>query len=348
MSIIGLIGFVLILGIIVLVHEMGHLIVAKRNGVYCHEFSIGMGPKITTITTDKSGTVYNLRWIPLGGYVQMAGEDTGFEADENVDSSKKFDKQKKWPRFKILLAGALMNFILGLVLLFFVGFLSGVNDLDSSKISVIEGSPVQVAGIETADEIISINNQEINTYNDISSVLSTSDKEVEISYKDSDSNVKNVVVSKDENGLLGVSPYKEKFKLFDSISYSIKTFFGIIGSVFYSLYLLATPQASIADLSGPVGIAVLSNGFISKGIASTFIWTAFLSINIGMVNLLPIPALDGGRILFLIIEFFRKKPINRDLETKINNIVFFLLLALIVFVTFQDIFRFKELTNLFK
>ncbi len=348
MSVIGLIGFILILGVIVLVHEMGHLIVAKRNGVYCHEFSIGMGPKITTITTDKSGTVYNLRWIPLGGYVQMAGEDTGFEADENIDPSKKFDKQKKWPRFKILVAGALMNFILGLLLLFFVGFFSGVNNLDSSKITVVEGSPIQIAGVENSDEIVSINRKQVNNYNDISSVLAKSDKEVEISYKDSDSSIKNVVVNKDEDGLLGVSPYKEKFKLFDSISYSIKTFFGIIGGVFYSLYLLATPQASMSDLSGPIGIAVLSNGFISKGIFATLIWTAFLSINIGMFNLLPIPALDGGRILFLIIELFRKKPINRDLETKINNIVFFLLLALIIFVTFQDVFRFKELANLFK
>ncbi len=348
MSIIGLIGFVLILGIIVLVHEMGHLIVAKRNGVYCHEFSIGMGPKITTITTDKSGTVYNLRCIPLGGYVQMAGEDTGFEADENVPLKKNFDSKKKWPRFKILVAGALMNFILGFLLLFFVGFFSGVNDLSTAKVTVVENSPIAVAGIQTSDEIVSINKQNVNSYEDITSVLSKSDKEVEISYKDSDNNVINVVVNKDDNGLLGISPYKDKFNLFDSISYSIKTFFGIIGSVFYSLYLLATPQASIGDLSGPVGIAVLSNGFISKGISATLIWTAFLSINIGMVNLLPIPALDGGRILFLIIEFFRKKPIDRDLETKMNNIVFFLLLALIIFVTFKDIFRFKELTELFK
>ncbi len=348
MSIIGFIGFILILGLIVLVHEMGHLIVAKRNGVFCHEFSIGMGPKITTITKDKSGTIYNLRCIPLGGYVQMAGEDTGFEADENIDSSKKFDKQKKWPRFKILVAGALMNFILGFMLLFLVGFFNGINDLDTPKISVIKDSPIAIVGVESSDEIVSIDKKAVDNYNDITEILSNSKDEVEIGFKNDDGLVQRVQVTKDKDGLLGISPYKEKYKVLSSISYSFKTFFGIIGSVFYSLYLLATPQASISDLSGPVGIAVLSNGFINKGLASTLIWTAFLSINIGMVNLLPIPALDGGRILFLIVEFFRKKPINRDLETKINNIVFFLLLALIIFVTFKDIFRVKELTNLFK
>lgn len=346
MSIIGFIGFILILGTIVLVHELGHLIVAKRNGVYCHEFSIGMGPKIMTLKTDKSGIVYNLRWIPIGGYVQMAGEDTGLEIDEAISDDKKFDGKTKWSKFKILVAGASMNFILGILLFFIVGFFGGVSDLNSLEVGVIDSSPAFNVGIENKDEIIAINNKEVNNFLDIQNELQQSGNKVNISYKTNEGKIENKDVEK-KDGKIGITTYRSKFKIFASIKYSISKFIYAFTSVFYSLYLLMTPAASLKDLSGPVGIAILSNGVISLGIISTLSWMAFLSINIGVINLLPIPALDGGRIFFLLIELIRKKPMNKELEAKLNNIVFFLLLALIIFVTFQDIFRIDDLKNIF-
>lgn len=358
MSIIGLIYFVIALGIIVLVHEWGHLIVAKRNNVFCHEFSIGMGPKIVTFYKDKTGTVYNIRAIPLGGYVHMAGEDTGFEADEKIAKDLKFDGKKKWTKFRILVAGATMNFILGICLFFVIGFFGGTPDLNTNQVKIIQSGttqegeeyemPLYQAGLRTGDKILLINDTEVNAYNDITKILENSSDEVTIKYYDESKEEEvSTIVTKTETGYVGVSPFMAPYHLFSSIKYGFTQFFVMIFEVFYSFYLLTTPDYSVADLSGPVGIAIASNGVVHMGLLSALTWIAFLSINIGIVNLLPIPALDGGRILFLIIEFFRKKPLNPKTETLINNGVFIGLLVLLVFVTLHDILNIQELLDMF-
>lgn len=350
MSILGIIYFIITLGIIVVVHEGGHLIVAKRNNTYCHEFSIGMGPKLLHFYTDKSGTEYNLRLIPLGGFVRIAGEDTGDEIDEKVPKEQRFDNKSKWQKFKILVAGATMNFILGIAIFSILGFFMGIpqENKDINKLTVVKDMPMAVAGIQTGDEITVINSKKVSGYDDIIKTIS-SDEKLNIEFIH-EGEVKEVNIAKDEAGKVGVLPYKEKakYKILGSIFYGFKVLFLVIFQTFYSLYLLFTGAASVSDLSGPVGIATLSSGALSLGIVVAIKWLAYLSMAIGVMNLLPIPALDGGRILFILIEAIIGKPINPKVETILNNVVFFALLALILIVTFFDIGRIGQISEMFK
>lgn len=363
MSIVGIIFFIFVLGIIVLVHELGHLIVAKRNGVYCHEFSIGMGPKIMKLYTDKTGTVYNIRALPLGGYVHMAGEDSGFEGDEKISDDLKFDNKKKFPRFKILVAGATMNFILGLVVYFIIGFFGGVTNLETNEIEVVkevvieqtkdeflkEETPFYSAGIESGDLILSIDDVQTSNYTEITEALDNVSNDAKVTYLDqTDSKEKTTTVKKGDLTVYGISPAKESFHFVSSVKFAFVSFVTVIMQVFYGFYLLFSGGASISDMSGPIGIAVLSSGILELGWTQAVSWIAFLSINIGIINLLPIPALDGGRILFLLVELVRGKPINRELEAKLNNIVFIALIILLVFVTINDILNIDLLLSIFK
>ncbi len=365
MGLLGIVYFIFVLGIIVLVHELGHLIVAKRNGVYCHEFSIGMGPKITTIYKDKTGTIYNIRALPIGGYVQMAGEDTGDKKDENIEKEKKFDQKGKWIKFKILVAGASMNFVLGLVVFIILNFFAGSPILSTNKVTIEESYtdqiktedsvkfekkeyPLYAAGMRSGDQIVSINGQKVEDYNQIIENISNSEN-IKITYiSQSNNSEKTIDVKRAENGYLGISPNKEKYRFFNSIKYGFLNLINTIKNVFYSFYLLFTPEYSLKDGSGPIGIAVASNGVVQSGWENSLIWIAFLSINIGIINLLPIPALDGGRILFLLIELITKKPLNPKVETFLNNLVFFLLIGLLIFFTFNDIINFQKFSDFFK
>lgn len=339
--IIGLIYFVLTLGIIVLVHEAGHLLVAKKYGVFCHEFSIGMGPKIWKVGTDKSGTIYNIRAIPLGGYVILAGEETGNPADENISEKQKFDNKSKWIKFQVLVAGAVMNFILAIILLFFVSFFGGSSNLNSNQINVISNTPLSEIGVKTGSEILEINGEKTSNYTDILNTLKKDiDNEIQITYQNSGEEKKTTTVKKSsEDDLYGFSAYTEKYKLFNSISNSAKNFYTLIMSNFISINMLFTNQASVSDLSGPIGIADYSIKVAQTNFIYILSWVALLSVGIGFINLMPIPALDGGRILFLLIEFIIRKPINKKLENRINTIVFVSLLVLFVYISFNDVVK---------
>lgn len=337
--IIGIIYFLLALGVIVLVHEAGHLIVAKRNGIFCHEFSIGMGPKLKTFGTDKSGTVYNLRAIPLGGYVILAGEETGNPADQNLAPSQKFDNKSKWIRFKVLVAGATMNFILAIILLIITTFFGGGVNMDTNQISVAPESPLAVAGIQTGDQIVNVNNSEIKEFNDI--ILATKDSkenQIEISYFRDNQSIQKATVKK-ENDLYGFAPYKEKFQVFNSIKSGFTGFYDLIKLNVLSIQMLVSGQAGITDLTGPIGIADYSVSIAKSNFTYILNWIALLSVGIGFINLMPIPALDGGRILFLLIEFIIRRPINKQVENTLNTIVFVALIGLFFFISFNDVIR---------
>lgn len=336
--ILGIIIFLIILGIIVIVHEFGHLIIAKRNGVYCHEFSIGLGPKIYTFYKDASGTVYNLRAIPIGGYVQLSGEHSGFEKDEEIPADQKLDNKKKWPKFKILVAGSFMNFILAFLIFLIYSFFGGV---PSENIVQVDGTSLAAkSGIETGDTILKINGNKINSFTDIQNDFEKDNTNYQIVYKDaSESNeIENTTIHK-YKGEVGFSPYKNKYELFDSIEYTFQIMIKTIQSIFIGLGLIISGQYGIKDLTGPIGIAAVTTQVAKLGFLQVLFWTAFLSLNIGFMNLLPIPALDGGRIFFILIEAISGKKISNSMEEKINTGVFVALLLLIVYVSFWDIFR---------
>lgn len=336
---ISLIYFLFALGVIVLVHELGHLLVAKKYGVFCHEFSIGMGPKIKHLGTDKSGTIYSIRAIPLGGYVMMAGEDSDSKEDTAIDPDKLLNNKKPYQKFLVLIAGATMNFILGLILLFLIGFLGGVS-VNSGMVDVMSNSPAEVAGITDKSVINAIDGINVSNFEDISSTLSNdTNKDVVLNITDPQGNASDVTVERNEENMIGISAYKEKFHLFGAIKYAIKTFGLLVFSIIVTLKMLFGPEAGLNDLSGPIGIFTVSSQVVDFGLNAMLLWIVYLSINIGFVNLLPIPALDGGRIVFVLYEMIFRRPAPKKFELYVTYAGLILLMLLFVYVSFNDIIR---------
>ena len=334
--IINILLFVLILGVIVFVHEFGHFILAKWNGVYVYEFALGMGPKIWGFK--KGETEYNLRAIPIGGFCQLAGEDLDTDDDKKIPKEKRLQNKKPWQRFLIMLFGPMNNFILAVILIFLIGLIWGGSTMDPVIYKVDKDTAAYVAGLRSKDVVVSINNNKIETSDDISLYLAVAS-----------TNKKNTIVV-ERNGeklTFKVKPKKVKEEGKETYKYGIamkqtKTK-GFVNAISYTFNktksILFTGRVKLSQLSGPVGIYSIVGEQRSGGLASLIYLTAFLSINVGVINLLPIPAFDGGHILFIIIEKIKGSPVKPELENKIHNIFLILLLILMVIITINDIIR---------
>ena len=434
MWILSVIILILILGIIILVHEFGHFIWAKIFHVHIYEFSIGMGPKILT-KTGKDGIDYNLRAIPIGGFVAMAGE-----VDED-DDTKKIPKEKFlcnrpwWQRLIILVAGVVNNFILAVILLFVGAMIWGSTSLDPIVNEAVVGFPVAETGVKSGDKIISINGANTKTW-DIAQIhlamknkntadyyfmkLEYENKEVVlipivdskgvssitdvtdtygientnyyfVSYEDGTSETivkpivevydennnivavsdisiteptstriwtmgiehpsgtveevsvpeaKEIAANGDERTVLGILVGGEVEKGFvASIKYTFKKFCSIVASMWVTIVGLITGKISLGALSGPVGMYKVIDQARGIGFEYLIYITAFLSINVGFINILPFPAFDGGHVLFIIIEKIIGRPVDSKIENICHTIGFILLLILMIVVTIQDIIR---------
>ncbi len=332
---INLIYFLFALGIIVLVHELGHLIVAKRNGVYCHEFSIGMGPKLKQITKDKTGTVYNIRLIPLGGYVMMAGEENDSVNDQEIPEDQLLNNKKPWQKFKILIAGSTMNIILTLVLLIGISFFGGIAS-DSTNVLVVKDSNLAQQIDEPEIEVVTVNDTKVNNFTEITNAISASNSdEIVLTTK----NNGEVTVTKDQDNKIGIKQTTEKYHIFASIKAGFVNTWLLFLAMIQMIMTLFSPQYGVDDLAGPVGIYQASSQILTYGAVAAVSWIAYLSINIGIMNLLPIPALDGGRIIFVIYEVITRKKVNKKVENYLILFSFLLLMGLFLYVTYNDIFR---------
>ena len=344
--IINILLFILILGIIVFVHEFGHFILAKMNGVYVYEFALGMGPKLCGFK--KGETEYNLRAIPIGGFCQLAGEDLDTDDDKKIPKEKRLQNKKAWQRFLIMLFGPMNNFILAVLLIFLMALIWGGATMDPVIYEVEKNSACEKAGLKANDKVISINNQRIDTSDDISLYLAvaspkkTSKIVVERDNKKVTIKVKPKKVKEDgkETYRYGLSIKNKKTKGFvNAIVYTFRKTVSIFKQMYITLVYLFTGRISLSQLSGPVGIYSVVGQQRSAGLASLIYLTAFLSINVGVINLPPIPAFDGGHILFIIIEKIKGSPVKPELENKIHSIFLILLLILMVIITFNDIMR---------
>lgn len=344
---ITLIYFIIILGIIVLVHEFGHFIFAKMTGVYVYEFSIGMGPKIIGTKPKKGKTSYSLRAIPIGGFVQLAGEE--IDDDTEVPKEQKMYSKKVWQRFLIMFFGAGNNFILAILLLFIYGLAYGAPDMKPVITGVMEGYPSEEVGLSRGDKVLKLNEHNISNIDDLQIYLTLENDGSEMTF----------IVEK-ENGkeeTYKVTPKKEKTD--DGESYiigiemetktergiipSIKYCFTKLGALFKQMVItfkaLFTGKLSVSNLSGPVGIYSIVGKSRTSGFASLIQLTVLLCVNVGFINLLPFPAFDGGRILFLFIEKIKGSPVNPKVENIIHSIGFILLILLLLFITFNDVLR---------
>lgn len=412
---IGVLSFILALGVIILVHELGHFLVAKHYGILCHEFSIGMGPAVWS--KKKGETTYSIRAIPFGGYVAMAGEEAEKEMvkvdqvvglsfnskglvnqiflkpensnPEVIGSIKELDLYKmlticlekedgtqqvfsvdheaeyvlekgtqkiapydrclesksKWARFATMAAGATMNFVLALVLFFIVGLSTGMPTYSNTLGGIVEQSPAQIAGLQAGDTIISYNGKMVSNWEDLTHAIQSTTETTTVTYSRNGqtSTVEITPEISDRQGtkvaMLGVEPeYKKSF--LTGLEYSVLKTKEAFVSIFDTFKMLfVTKEAGINDLSGPVGIYTMTSTIATYGLTSLLIWIGFLSVNIGVMNLLPIPALDGGRILFVLIESVIGRPIDRRIEGYIHTVGLLLFFGLFIYVTFNDIIR---------
>ena len=315
-----LIYFILILGIIVLVHEFGHFIFAKMFGVHVYEFSIGMGPKIFSKKrkNKKDETQYCIRAIPIGGFVQLAGEEVSDDSD--IPKEKKLYSKPVWQRFLIMFFGAGNNFILAFLILLFCGIVFGSQNMAPVVTKLTNGYPMVESGIEVGDEFVKINGNSISTIDDVRVYFSviTPGEPVELEMKKSSGEIVTYEVSPLKEETDGVTSYKfgieftyeEEKGFFAPIKYAFVKTGALFKQMFITFKLLFTGAVGVNNLSGPVGIYSIVGQTASAGIESVLQLVALLSINVGFINLIPFPAFDGGRILFLLIEKIKGSPVN--------------------------------------
>lgn len=321
--------------LLIVFHEFGHFIVAKKSGIKVNEFAVGMGPLI--YSKEKGETKYSFRAIPIGGYCAMEGEE-----DESNDP-RSFDNAPAFKRFLTILAGPVANLIIAVLVFTIVGGISGVVTTEVSDF--IEDSPAKIAGIEKGDEISKLNGEEISDFTEISKVVNDFykdkdfEKEINVEVKrdgkDLDFNFKPKVEA--ENVYIGIIPARRTPGFFEAIALGFKETGRNIKMIFTILGRLFTGKLALGALSGPVGVLKELGNQAQSGLANLLYFLAYISVNLAVFNLLPIPALDGSKLLTSAIEMITGKKINKKLEERITMVGFFILLGLILVVSIKDI-----------
>jgi len=330
---------VVMLGLIIFVHELGHFLTAKLFKMPVSEFSIGMGPQVFSVDTKK--TIYSFRAIPIGGYVNIEGMEVGSEVENG------FSSKPAYQRFVVLFAGVFMNFLMAFILLFAVAKINGRIEYDTNAIIgglVKGGANEQILKVD--DKILELDGKKINIWTDISEVTKVSQNKEEISAlierNGKEENLTLKLTKDEENNrvVLGISPKYKKVDLSttESLDFAKNSFNSIFTDTIKGFFTLFSGKASLKEISGPVGI------FKVVGEVSKFGWVSIaslcvvLSINIGVLNLLPIPALDGGRIIFVLLELFGIK-VNKKWEEKLHKGGMILLLFFILMISVNDVWK---------
>ncbi len=350
----GFVWAILLFSILIFVHELGHFLAAKAFGVQVNEFALFMGPAI--FKKKVGDTTYSLRCIPIGGYCAMEGED------EDTDSPASFQKAAWWKRLIILVAGAFMNFVIGLVLMFIV--VAPQKTVINSVVSYVEPESSLAAYLQEGDEILKLDGERIYVQGDFATILTLnpSEKHDIVVLRDGkkveleDVVFEAKIFKKDYSDPMiaqvqpryGITFTEEELNFGTKIEYAWKETINSVRYVRLSLQMLLTGKAGLKDMSGPVGIGTMMTDITKSSskasvVVGRMLWFGgFISVNLAVMNMLPIPALDGGRSLGLvltsIVEKITKKKVNPKVEGIIHGIGLVLLLALMAIVMFKDIF----------
>ena len=332
----------IIFSLIILIHELGHFLLAKRGGVTVEEFSLGMGPRL--ISTVKGGTRYSLKLLPFGGFCMMLGED------EATTEEGSFASKSVWTRISVIAAGPIFNFILAFVLSVIIIGSIGVDK--PVILAVSEGFPAAEAGIQKGDTILKMNGTKIRLSREVTNYVTFHQGEDVTFVYEHEGEERTVTLSPEQNeggryifGLSTVSSYREKVGAWETLKYSAYEVKYWIQTTISSLKMLFTGQVGINDMSGPVGVVTIIGDTYKESAADGgfYIWLNMLNIsilltaNLGVMNLLPLPALDGGRLVFLIIEAIRRKRIDPEKEGMVHFVGLMLLMVLMIVVMFNDI-----------
>lgn len=321
---------ILIFGLIIFIHEFGHFITAKLCGVTVHEFAIGMGPKL--VGKKLGDTLYSIRLIPMGGYVKMEGED------EDSDSDGAFSKKKPFSRFLILFAGAFMNLLLGLSLLVLFNTVDpNMPVIPTMEVeSTLEGTGAQAAGILPGDTILKVDGSRMYTHLDLNLALYEKESALVTVFRNGERLEFTVPLTDGEMGVLRKTEAKTAWNV---ISYSYFEAFSIVKMTYQSFFGMFTGSVSLNQMSGPVGIVSEIGTAVQQGFLDVLFLALLISLNLGVVNLLPLPALDGGRIVFVLWEMITRKKLKPEHEGVIHFIGFVLLILFMLYITKNDIVR---------
>ena len=369
MFILNLLLFLVALSLLIFIHEFGHFLFAKLFNVYCMEFSLGMGPAIFSKKIKKDPeTLYSLRWLPIGGYVAMAGEveDDEKEKNLNIPYERTINGIKAWKRAIVVVAGVTFNFIFALILIAIYIFASGVDSKDN-RVSISSNSIAYNAGIRSGDKIVEISNNvitengniiytscsneicKVNTVSELVEIVNASTpssdnkmQQITLNYYHNEE-LKTAILTRTFDSdtqaaqIFGVSAYSVTPGFFEGIGLTFKTFGEIIVLMFQAIGSLFTKEG-LNQVGGPVQVYSVSAQMASQGFLSYIWFLAIISVNLGFFNLLPIPGLDGARFYISIGEALTNKKFNTKVESYINMVGIFFLFGLMILVTVKDIF----------
>lgn len=325
---IGIIAGLLMFLFLITIHEGGHFLGAKLSDIKVNEFSIGMGPNI--FSKQKGETKYSLRALPIGGYVSMEGEDTA------SDDPRAFENSAPIRRFLTIFAGPFVNLLYAFIIIFLIASFQGHASTTIDTVS--SDMPIAESGIIAGDKILSIDNKNVHLFNQVNQYINESNGEISIKIDRNGEilDFKLTPVESQNGKIIGITP-----KVINSFSsnllYAWNMVFFIIGSIWQGLKGLFTGLFGLNQLSGPIGVVKQVGQTLDMGFVSFMLFSAFISINLGFFNLLPIPALDGSKLVFTLIEMIIGKPINKKFEQTITIIGFIFLLSLIAIVSIKDL-----------
>ncbi|HQA59510.1 MAG TPA: RIP metalloprotease RseP [Tepidanaerobacteraceae bacterium] len=321
---------ILVFGMLIFFHELGHFIVAKLSDIKVNEFSLGLGPQLISMKLKE--THYSIRLLPFGGYVKMEGEDT------DTSDPRAFNNKSALVRLGVILAGPLMNFILAILLLGIIGFYSGV---PTRQVTVTPGEPAEISGIQDNDIIHAIDGRKVGHWEEIVEIISGRyNEKISVTVirdgKYIDYDVTTTVEPKTQRGIIGIKSVMQKHSVLESIKYGYKKTVLILKLILVGIYQVLTGKVK-ADVVGPVGLAHIVGEAAKIGVYQVLYIAAVISANLGLFNLFPIPALDGGRGIFLVFELLRGKPVEPEKEGLIHFIGFALLMFLMILILFKDL-----------
>ena len=332
-QLITFLSVILVFGLVIFIHELGHFSTAKLFKVKVHEFALGMGPCL--LKKKKGETQYSLRAIPMGGFVKMEGEDEASQ-DENA-----FNNKKPYQRFIILVSGAFMNFILGFILLVLLTGFSGDVIIKSNIIDEVpQNYHSYEAGLREGDKIIKINGITVRTQTDISYAIGNM-KEVEtvIERNGEKINISFPLTEIDGRYYMGIRTKELSKNPVNVVNYSFFQAISIIKMTYSTFFELFRGTVGVEQMSGPVGIITEIGAATKRGLTDVIFLLILITLNLGVVNLFPLPALDGGRVLFVLYEMIFRRKVNEKIEAFVHFIGFALLILFMIYITKNDIMK---------